>query len=186
MKKQLLIALAVFGLLAARADTVNFTYDTAGRLTVVNRNGTNVTSYQYDVSGNITRAATSIITDTDGDGMADAWENFYFTNLSRNGLGDFDSDGFSDLAEYFAGTGPTNNASLLRMERVLTNTVVQTTVSWLSVSGRTYRIQFKNTMNDLGWNDLPGDVSATNTTALKMDATMFGQPERYYRVQVLP
>lgn len=186
MKKQILITLALFALAAVFADTVNFTYDTAGRLTGINRNGTNVTSYQYDVSGNITRAATSIITDTDGDGMADSFENTYFGNLSRNGVGDFDNDGFSDLAEYLAGTVPTNSASLLLMDRVLTNTLVQTTVSWSSVSGRTYRLQFKNAVNDAGWNDVPGNVAATGTTAIKTDLTTAGQPERYYRVQVLP
>lgn len=188
MKPRLLLAL--FALLAvaalALADTVTFSYDTAGRLTGATRNFTNVATFQYDGSGNLTRSASYTVADSDNDGMADSFENTYFGNLSRDGLGDFDGDDFIDLAEYFAGTVPTNSTSALRMERVLTNTVVQTTVSWLSVSGRTYRVQFKNTINDLGWNDLAGDIVATGTPATKTDTTSPGQPQRYYRVQVLP
>jgi hypothetical protein len=39
-------------------------------------------------------------TDTDNDGMDDAWERFYFGDLNRNGAGDSDKDGYSDLQEY--------------------------------------------------------------------------------------
>ncbi len=38
--------------------------------------------------------------DTDIDGMSDAWEVQYFTNLARDGRGDFDGDGWYDLEEY--------------------------------------------------------------------------------------
>jgi YD repeat-containing protein len=187
MKMRLLLTLLALAIVCfAVAESVTFNYDTAGRLTGVSRNATNLTTFTYDVSGNLTHSSVRLVTDTDNDGLADSFELAYFGNLSRNGLGDFDGDGFSDLAEYFAGTVPTNSTSLLRMERVVTNTVMQTTVSWLSVSGRTYRVQFKNTLNDLGWNDLPGDVMASNTSAFKTDITSQGESQRYYRVQVLP
>ncbi len=44
--------------------------------------------------------------DTDDDGMDDAWELFYFTDLSRDGTGDFDGDDIADLDEFIAGTYP--------------------------------------------------------------------------------
>ncbi len=44
--------------------------------------------------------------DTDGDGMADAWELEHFGNLDRDGSGDFDGDGISDLEEYENNTDP--------------------------------------------------------------------------------
>lgn len=41
--------------------------------------------------------------DTDCDRMADAWEQARFGTLDRNGSGDFDNDGTSDLDEYLNG-----------------------------------------------------------------------------------
>ncbi len=49
--------------------------------------------------------------DSDGDGMADAWEMLYFGNLTHNGSSDSDGDFYSDLDEYFAGTNPTDQLS---------------------------------------------------------------------------
>lgn len=45
--------------------------------------------------------------DTDGDGMDDNWEMQHFGTLDRDGTGDFDGDGISDLDEYLNGTDPT-------------------------------------------------------------------------------
>ncbi|MFH1980587.1 MAG: putative Ig domain-containing protein [Pseudomonadota bacterium] len=44
--------------------------------------------------------------DTDGDGMDDAWEQARFGSLERDGSGDFDGDGISDLLEFRLGTNP--------------------------------------------------------------------------------
>jgi hypothetical protein len=46
------------------------------------------------------------VTDTDADGMDDAWETAAFGGLSRDGSGDYDADGFSDLLEWQCGTDP--------------------------------------------------------------------------------
>lgn len=44
--------------------------------------------------------------DRDGDGLADDWELENFGDLSRDGSGDFDGDGRSDLEEYEVGSNP--------------------------------------------------------------------------------
>jgi hypothetical protein len=49
--------------------------------------------------------------DSDGDGMPDWWEMQYFGNLDRDGNGDWDGDGLSDLEEYEHDTDPTNSDS---------------------------------------------------------------------------
>ena len=46
-------------------------------------------------------------TDTDGDGLSDAWEIQYFGNLGQIGSGNPDGDGFSTYMEYLAGRNPT-------------------------------------------------------------------------------
>uniref|UniRef100_UPI0040565000 right-handed parallel beta-helix repeat-containing protein n=1 Tax=Candidatus Electronema sp. TaxID=2698783 RepID=UPI0040565000 len=48
------------------------------------------------------------LTDEDNDGLPDFWEQQYFGDLSRDGSGDFDQDGLSDLDEFYQGTDPTN------------------------------------------------------------------------------
>ena len=50
--------------------------------------------------------------DTDGDGIADWWENLYFGNLTTaNATSDYDSDGVSDLNEFLLGRNPLYGAS---------------------------------------------------------------------------
>jgi hypothetical protein len=57
------------------------------------------------------RAALMInsLSDTDGDGMPDSWELRYFNTLDRDGQGDFDGDGLSDLDEFLHGKDPTKS-----------------------------------------------------------------------------
>jgi hypothetical protein len=56
-------------------------------------------------------------------------------------------------------------------------------LSWSSISNRVYRVQFKNSLADSNWTDLPGDVTATNGTASKIDP--LGTTNRFYRL-VMP
>lgn len=52
------------------------------------------------------RRDMGIVTDSDGDGIPNDWEMFYFGNLSQNATGDADGDGVNNLAEYNADTHP--------------------------------------------------------------------------------
>ncbi|MEM7387504.1 MAG: LamG-like jellyroll fold domain-containing protein, partial [Verrucomicrobiota bacterium] len=56
----------------------------------------NATNYQLVEAFDITVVVTE---DTDGDGMDDFKENFYFGDLSRDGTGDEDGDGLNDADE---------------------------------------------------------------------------------------
>jgi hypothetical protein len=53
-------------------------------------------------------------------------------------------------------------------------------LSWSSISNRVYRVQYKNSLNDSNWNDLPGDVTATSGMASKIDS--LGTTNRFYRL----
>jgi Tol biopolymer transport system component len=123
--------------------------------------------------------------DSDGDGLGDDWEMAYFGNLSREGSGDFDGDGATDLEEFGAGTSPTNDSSILRAF-VLTSTDGSVSVLWSAVSGRVYRVQYKERMADASWTDLAGDVVAVTSTSTKPDPGALFEAQRYYRVLALP
>ena len=40
-------------------------------------------------------------TDSDSDGMSDAWETAEFGGLTQTAIGDYDSDGYDNIEEYF-------------------------------------------------------------------------------------
>jgi len=119
--------------------------------------------------------------DTDGDGMDDDWEMAYFGTLARNGSGDFDNDGVTDLQEFQAGTDPTNGRSVLR---AVTLTSIQSgaaKVIWNASPGKKYQVQFRDDLSGSSWQTLPGVTVANGTTASLSDNSA-GPNHRFYRV----
>lgn len=173
---------------SARAGTLAFHYDQAGRLTTATFAAGKSIAYTYDAAGNHLQRQINAggNPDTDNDGLADTWEQLYFGNLTRNGAGDFDNDGFPDLSEFLAGTVPTNSASALRLFGNPASDGGGTTVEWSAVSGRTYRLQFKYPLEAANWSNVPGDVTASGPVASKVDPTAAGQLRRFYRVMLVP
>ena len=57
------------------------------------------------------------------------------------------------------------------------------TLNWPAISNRTYRVQFKASLSDTNWTDLPGDVTATGAIASKTDTAT---DTRFYRLSALP
>jgi YD repeat-containing protein len=177
-----LLVLSALTAFCARAETIHYTYDTAGRLLLADYGGTNQIAYSYDANGNLLRKGSPTAGDSDNDGLDDTWESQHFGSTVRDGTGDFDHDGMSDLAEFLAGTSPTEAASALKVTRITTDTGVSATIEWSAVSGKTYRVQYKDALNLNSWTDLPGDVPANGSTASKMDNTVPSHVQRYYRV----
>jgi hypothetical protein len=60
------------------------------------------------------------------------------------------------------------------------------TLIWTSVSGRTYRVQYRANITDPSWLNLSGDVVATAGTATKTDNTLGTALTRFYQVSLLP
>ena len=120
--------------------------------------------------------------DTDGDGLPDDWELAYFNGLQRDGTGDEDGDGQTDRMEFLAGTDPTNVGSVLRVITLSSPSSGPVQVFWSAVPGKKYRVQFKTSVADPAWNDLAGDVTATDATGFKEDASAGAEAQRYYRV----
>jgi len=120
--------------------------------------------------------------DSDRDQMDDDWEMAYFSTLSRDGAGDYDGDGASDLSEFNAGTDPANLGSFFRVITITSLGGGQRSIIWSAVPGRTYRVQFKNSVDDEEWTELPSLVTASGTTASMADTGDGTNARRFYRV----
>jgi hypothetical protein len=59
-------------------------------------------------------------------------------------------------------------------------------LSWTAIPGVSYRLQYKNDLGDPAWTDLPGDIPATNGTAVKIDPNALTNLTRFYRLIALP
>lgn len=57
-------------------------------------------------------------------------------------------------------------------------------LQWTSISGRTYRVQFKPDLGSTNWFDLLPDVVAVTNSASKTDPLT--NTQRFYRVGLLP
>jgi hypothetical protein len=91
-------------------------------------------------------------TDSDGDGIADAWELTWFGNLTTaNASSDFDHDGMTDKQEYLAGTNPldaNDNLRITHIERgVPPHSPTYVIVQWTSEPTRFYTVQRRTTLD---------------------------------------
>ena len=122
--------------------------------------------------------------DTDGDGIADAYE---FTYTSPHSLavltatGDADGDGESDVQEYLANTNPRDPNSALR---ITTFNTVSTAFSltWTSNATRRYRIENKTDLLAAAWTLTLDNILPDGTTTTRAGASV-ASPQRYFRVQ---
>jgi hypothetical protein len=127
------------------------------------------------------------VLDYNFDGLDDVFQRTYFspfTSAQAAPGADPDGDGMNNLAEYIAGTIPTNAASVLKM-LAPTNGPGGATVRWQSVVGKRYQVFSRTNVAAGAWQTNGSLVTATNTTAQYLDATATNGA-RYYRVQVLP
>lgn len=128
-------------------------------------------------------AGWSGVSDTDGDGMTDAWEDANGLNKLVNDAGlDVDADGFNNLQEFTAGTNPQSAASRLKIDSVLP-VAGGVQISFLAVSNKTYSILYHGPLWTGGWSKL-ADVPAQFTTqsVTVTDGGASGASPRFYRL----
>ncbi|HXR46014.1 MAG TPA: S8 family serine peptidase [Candidatus Limnocylindrales bacterium] len=123
------------------------------------------------------------IVDTDGNGLPDWWELQYFGHLTgTDPNADPDHDGMNNLAEWIAGTNPTNAASVLRAS-VVSNSPNDVVVSWSSVAGKYYWLA-RSTNLLTGFSTISTNIAATAPTNFLTDPAVLPGTSRFYRVGV--
>jgi subtilisin family serine protease len=125
------------------------------------------------------------IVDTDGNGLPDWWELEYFGHLTgTDPNADPDHDGMSNLAEWLAGTNPTNAASNLRLTLLSATNANAVVLGWTSVAGKTYWLERSTNLLTGFDSTVATNITATAPTNSQTDTVILSGNARFYRVGV--
>jgi hypothetical protein len=160
--------------------------------------GTDRFTYRANDGMTNSGVATAILSvtappDNNANGLPDSWEASYgITDPSA----DDDHDGENNRAEYLAGTNPTNAASVLKLLSIEWQPEEPFRLTWSSVGGTRYRIQysngdanggmtgqFTNLVRGIASEIDPSPYGTASTQSFTQTSTNAG---RYYRIQVVP
>jgi hypothetical protein len=125
--------------------------------------------------------------DSDGDGIADAWELQHFGNLTTaNATSNADGDPATDRQEYLAGTNPLDATSYLRITAYATAPMGATNLlTWTSELTRLYRVQESLSLSPTAWYDRSLGLTAPDGAFTTRNVTDTNAPIRFYRVQAV-
>jgi PKD repeat protein len=114
----------------------------------------------------------------------DDWYLDHFGTLAYSDTDDPDHDGMSNLAEYIAGTDPTDSTSLLKLTEAVTPPANpgEFIIRWQSVTGRVYTLQATTNLMT-GFTALTNGLPATPTVNVYTDKVN-GVGQKFYRVGV--
>lgn len=124
-----------------------------------------------------------IAMDADGDGIDDGWEYAHCGNLTTmNAVSDYDGDGHTDLQEAAAGTDPTNAASYLHFEAVVSQSDGTVALQWQGVTGKRYHVERTAALAN-GFGVIQSNVPGNATTAWTDRAAPTNTPA-FYRLRL--
>jgi hypothetical protein len=134
----------------------------------------------------VTATASVIRVDDEGstDGLPDSWWGTYFENQADwVAANDPDRDGFSNSQEHALGTDPTDAASRLDITSIV-RTGNTTTVEWMSVSGKKYRLYGSPTLTGSDWQPVGSEQTAASSRTTETHSTPADM--HFYRVRLVP
>jgi len=147
----------------------------------------NATGLCVDTNGNIYVADSGnncirkISPDTAGIGIADDWQRAHFGHVGIDPNADPDHDGMSNYAEFWAGTDPLDGNSSLSVDAASLRTGNQIQISWRSVLGQSYVVNYSNDL--IIWNALANPIQGNGSVISVTDPIPIAQvPQRFYRV----
>lgn len=123
--------------------------------------------------------------DTDGDGLPDDWERFYFQSLEAGPLDDRDQDGIPAGSEYQAGTDPTSSVSRLEIVSAAYDGDGNATLQFPIAPSRSYRVELSSDLQK--WAPATGtlsypEVGLARFVEQKLNVPPSGPPQAFYRV----
>ena len=172
---------AVAGMLATLGNGLNLAagFDVSAPITPVPQKSFNalVRALNLTASGGLIFVAEdeaglaigTVSEDVDKDGLPDAWEQQIVDADPNDGLrtiqdvlpaDDFDGDSASNLAEFVAGTSPTDSTSRFIASLPPTSGGAAPAIQWTSVAGKTYTLH-KSTNLQAGFSVLADNLPAT-------------------------
>ena len=129
--------------------------------------------------------------DSDGDGIPDNWMLAHFGHATgqagdkSRATDDADGDGLTNLQEFLAGTDPRNPNSRFAISSIASS-AGNIQISFLSVSGKTYQLQYRNDLSSGNWLTLADQIFGTGGTIQIVDHSATGVTRRFYRFVLEP
>jgi Tol biopolymer transport system component len=127
--------------------------------------------------------------DSDGDGIPDWWMIQYFGHIAGQpgdqslAQDDPNGTGMTTIQDYVAGTNPTDPTSFFQvLVAPPASAGGNVTLVWTAVGGRSYSVQYKNSLNDPAWQILSGTPTINGNQG--QFAVPADQSSRYYRIVV--
>src|SRR6185436_9177810 len=159
---------------------------TSGFFTITSVLAPTNTRYQLVVSniasigqGTQVNFTNTTVLDGDGDGIPDFFELLHGPNATDfDPLGDKDGDGMRNLAEYIAGTDPSDPASFLKIEQATVPGAA--TVLFGAVPNKTYTVQYSDRV-DGTWLKL-ADIASKSTARVETIPDPNWSTSRFYRI----
>ena len=120
--------------------------------------------------------------DSDNDGLPDAWEDEFGTfKFIPDANDDPDLDGLTNWEEYLAGTHPQFATSALRFAQITAqsgNVILQ----FVASSNRTYSLLFKPTLDAVQWSKLTDIPAHATNRIVNLTNSVPGDAQRFYRL----